>query len=78
MLHELWIDAEGLDTFVLAGPHGDQARALLTQPAQLVWTLEAPSHFEAMTAYYRFRARGEYTTDHPEWDRKTYREHGWE
>lgn len=78
MRHELWIDAEGLDMFVLAGPQGADARRALTQPARLVWTVEAASHFEAMTAYYRFRGRGEYTTAHPEWDCTSYREHGWE
>jgi hypothetical protein len=31
-----------------------------------------------MTAYYRFRGRGEYTTAYPEWDCRTYSEHGWE
>jgi hypothetical protein len=48
------------------------ARALLQQPARLVWTVEATSHFEAMTAYYRYRGRGTYTTDFPEEDHRLY------
>jgi hypothetical protein len=78
MLHELWVDGEGLDLFVLAGSRGDYARQGMTQPVRLIWTVEAASHFEAMVAYYRFRGRSEYTTAYPEWDCKTYREHGWE
>lgn len=78
MLHELWVDRNGLDTFCLAGLHGNETRALLDEPAELVWTVEASSHFEAMTLYYAFRGRDQYTTDHPEWDRVSYRDHGWE
>jgi hypothetical protein len=72
VLHELWVDDEGLDSLCLAGPEGDGARALLQQPARLVWTVEATSHFEAMTAYYRYRGRGTYTTDFPEEDHRLY------
>jgi hypothetical protein len=75
--HELWVDRNGLDTFCLAGPMGDAARALLDQPAELVWSVEAASHFEAMTLYYEFRSRGDYTTDEA-WDYVTYKDHGWE
>jgi len=78
MLHELWVDADGLDTFCLAGPMGDGARALLKQPADLVWTVSARSHFDAMTMYYEFRGRGEYSTDYPDHDRQPYAERGWE
>lgn len=67
-----------MDTFCLAGRMGDDARALLTQPAQLVWTVEAESHFAAMTEYYAFRGRGAYTTSYPDQDRQTYAEWGWE
>jgi hypothetical protein len=41
LLHELWVDADEHETFCLAGPGGDGARALLAQPAELVWTVEA-------------------------------------
>ena len=78
MLHELWVDEEGLDTFCLAGPMGDEARAMLTAPARLVWTVEARSHTDAMTKYYAYRGRGQYVSSYPEWDDVTYREHGWE
>lgn len=63
--------------FCLAGPHGDQARALLSSEAKLVWTVDASSHFEAMTKYYEYQGWGTYTTDQ-DWDMKTYAEHGWE
>lgn len=78
VLHELWDDpeSEGRYTFCLAGSHGEQARALLSSAARRVWTVEADSHFDAMTAYYQHMGWGTYTTDQ-EWDRITYAEHGW-
>lgn len=79
MQHELWDDpeSEGRFTFVVAGSRGDDARALLSKSAQLTWTVEAASHFEAMTLYYEHMDWGVYTSDH-EWDRTTYADHGWE
>lgn len=79
MLHELWDDPEeeGRFLFCLSGPRGDDARALLSPAARLVWTVDAASHFDAMTAYYEHQGWGVYATDQ-EWDRKTYVEHGWE
>jgi hypothetical protein len=79
VLHELWDDPEeeGRFTFCLSGPHGDDVRALLSPAARLVWTVEAESHFAAMTAYYEHQGWGVHTTDQ-EWDHKTYVEHGWE
>jgi len=62
-LHELWVDEDGLDTFCLAGSEGDEARSFLTEKANLVWTVEAESHFEAMTKYYEYRGYGQYTTE---------------
>jgi hypothetical protein len=41
-------------------------------------TVEAESHFEAMTLYYERQGWGTYTTDFPEVDKQTYRERGWE
>jgi hypothetical protein len=77
MIHELWEDSDdGLPTFLLAGPFGDDARAMLTSNAKLVWTVEAASHFEAMTKYYEHQGWGTYTTDFPEIDRQTYAERG--
>jgi hypothetical protein len=78
VLHELWVDADGLDTYCLAGPMGDAARALMAQPATLVWTVEASCHLDAMQRYYAYRGWPAYTTDFPEIDRQTYRERGWE
>lgn len=79
MLHELWDDpeSEGRYTFCLSGQRGDEARSLLSSSAKLVWTVEAASHFEAMTAYYKHHGWGVYTTDQA-WDLTTYAEHGWE
>lgn len=77
MLHELWDELDGC-SFVLAGPLGDDARALLTPGARLTWTVEAASHFEAMTLYYEHQGWGTYTTDFPEIDNETYAERGWE
>ena len=34
--------------------------------ARLVWEVEAPSHFEAMTRYYAYMQWGEYKSDLPE------------
>jgi hypothetical protein len=73
--HELWKDIGGEEysyyTFCLAGTHGDGARQLLSPQAELIWTVEAASHFEAMTAYYQFMKWDEYTTDQ-EWDMQPY------
>ena len=77
MKHELWKDIGGDEhseyTFCLAGPRGQGARKLLSPQAEVVWTVEADSYFEAMIAYYKFMGRGEYTTDQ-EWDKQPYSE----
>jgi hypothetical protein len=77
MKHELWKDIGGDEhseyTFCLAGPRGLGARKLLSPHAEVVWTVEADSHFKAMTAYYKFMGWGEYTTDQ-EWDKQPYPE----
>jgi hypothetical protein len=81
MLHELWReddpDVVG-HTLCLAGPRGDQARAMLGENAKLIWTLEAPSHFEAMTIYYAHMGWGEYTPMDAELDGRSYAELGLE
>jgi len=75
--HELWKDIGGDEhseyTFCLANQHGDGARKRLSPHAKLIWTVEADSHFEAMTAYYQFMGWGTYTTDQ-EWDMQPYPE----
>ena len=65
VLHELWEDpgSEGRYRFCLAGPHGDQARSMLSSSARLTWSVEADSHFQAMTLYYEHMDWGTYTTD---------------
>lgn|SRR5678815_4083903 len=73
LVHELWVDAEGLDLLCLAGPMGDEVRRLLKQPARLVRTLSAESHFDVMTKYYTLRGLGDYRTDHA-WDFQPYPE----
>ncbi len=78
MKHELWVESEEEQTFCLAGPHGANARKLLGPDAKLTWVCEAPTHFEAMTKYYQHMGWGEYKTDYPEEDNKTYAELGWE
>lgn len=70
MLHELWVDVDGLETFCPAGPTGDDARSLLKQPATLVWTVEARNHDEAMTLYYDYKSWGEYPSIDPEIEQK--------
>jgi len=75
MKHELWKDIGGEEygelTFCLAGLHGDAARKLLSPQAKLIWTVDADSHHEAMTAYYKFMGWGEYTADQV-WDMQPY------
>lgn len=50
---------------------------MLSPRAQLVWSVTADSHFEAMTRYYEHQGWGVYTTDQ-EVDHQTYAEWGWE
>lgn len=63
--------------FCLAGHRGDRARSLLSPSARLTWTVEAESHFHAMTLYHEHMGWGTYMTDQ-ESDRRTHAEHGWE
>ena len=78
MLHELWDEGDACHTFCLAGPIGDEARALLGPHAQLIWTVEAKSHVEAMTAYWAHMGWGDYVSDFSEVDSQTYASRGWE
>ncbi|QSA97098.1 hypothetical protein [Methylococcus sp. EFPC2] len=77
MLHELWVELENEQTFCLAGAQGEAARKLLGPTARLVWSVEAGSHFEAMTQYYEYMGWGVYKSDFPELDKKLYSELGW-
>ncbi|OZG75541.1 hypothetical protein BTA51_03580 [Hahella sp. CCB-MM4] len=78
MKHELWVETEEEQTFCLAGRYGDSVRSLLKPGAKLVWTCDASSYFEAMTKYYEYMGWGEYKSDFPEEDKRTYVERGWE
>lgn len=50
---------------------------MLSTSAVRVWSVDARSHFDAMSAYYAHMGWGAYKTDQ-DWDRMTYAEHGWE
>ncbi len=68
LLHEIWEEPDGeggaLASLCLAGPDGDEARALLRPGARCIRTFAAGSHFEAMTIYHRLLGRAPYTTTH--------------
>ncbi len=63
LVHEVWIDGEGLPGVCLAGPAGDGFRSLLGSTARLVHVFEASSHFRAMQTYHAYLGREPYTTD---------------
>lgn len=67
-----------MPSFCLAGALGDGRRALHSEDAELVWTVDAASHFDAMTLLYEYMGWGGYTTELPEVDRETYTSRGWE
>jgi hypothetical protein len=72
MKHELWKEEDGY-MFCLAGSMGEGARATMDSNAKLIWTVEADSHFEAMTKYYKFMDWGEYKTEFKQ-DKEAYPE----
>jgi len=78
MLHELWVDPEGLQLVCFAGPQGDGARSHLAEGSVLVWTFEAQSHFDAMKQYHARMGWPPYVSDYPDSDMQTYAEKGWE
>jgi hypothetical protein len=61
LIHEVWIDSEGMPGLCLAGPMGDGFRALEREGSELVATIAASCRFEAMTKYYELLGRGPYT-----------------
>jgi hypothetical protein len=61
--HEVWRDPEGLTGVCLAGPMGDDFRALQEPGTELICTIDASSHAEVMTKYYEMMGRGSYVTD---------------
>ena len=54
---------------------GDDAAML---ESGLVWTVDAKSHLEAMTAYWLHMGWGNYASDYPDIDSQTYASRGWE
>ena len=65
LTHELWVEPTGEQTLCLAGLMGVPARALLPEGSRLTWTVEANSHFEAMSAYHRHMGWAPYQTGFP-------------
>ena len=63
-IHEIWIDSDGLESLIIAGEIGREAREDLGSDAKLVHTFLTKSHFEAMTIYNAYLKREEYQTDH--------------
>lgn len=70
LVHEIWAepnldnpDCGELFSCCLAGPGGDEARALNSPAARLVGTFEAGSHFEAMTTFNQRVYGQSYSTD---------------
>jgi hypothetical protein len=61
--HEIWRGPEGLTGVCLAGPMGDDFRALQAPGSELVGIIDASSHVEVMTKYYEMMGWGSYTTD---------------
>jgi hypothetical protein len=72
--HELWEEDGRNLTFCLAGSRGDEARKSLEPTAKLIWTVEAHSPFEAMTAYYKHMGWGEYKSGREEIEKRPYTE----
>src|SRR6185436_1674301 len=71
LVRELWIESNKEQTFCLAGPMGDGARAMLSPGAKKVWSVTAESHFDAMTRYYEYMGWGKYTSEEA-WDHEPY------
>ncbi len=61
--HEIWRDPEGLTGLCLAGPMGDDFRALQEPGSELVGVLFATSYVDVMNKYYEVMGWGSYTTD---------------
>ena len=62
----------------LKGVQGNAARSFLEPGAELIWEVDAASHYEAMTLNYKYMDWGQYMASFPEQDCKTYSELGWE
>ncbi len=68
LVHEVWLDpdADGqlLPGLCLAGPMGDDFRALLNEGAVKAGEITGHSHFDVMTKYWKLQGWGEYQTEH--------------
>ena len=73
LVHEVWVDGEGLPGLCLAGPAGDGFRSQLDAAARLVHVFEGPSHFGAMETYNGFLGREPYSTN-DKWALESYPE----
>ena len=62
LVHEVWIDSERMPGLCLVEALGDDFRELQEVGAQIVATIEASSHFEAMSKYNAMLGEGPYTT----------------
>ena len=63
LVHEVWIDGEGLPGLCLSGAAGEGFRSQLDAAACLVHVFEAASHFRAMQTYHAFLGREPYSTN---------------
>jgi hypothetical protein len=72
LVHEIWVDGDGLEMCCLAGPDGDPARALSSN-SRLVRVFFARSHADAMREYHAFLGREAGATTHA-WDVQPYPE----
>jgi hypothetical protein len=74
LLHEIWFDADGLPSCVLAGPRGKDTKRTFLAGGRCVATFEAGSHLEAMVYYNRYLGREPYTSPYPREDAAAYPE----
>ncbi|WP_412027296.1 hypothetical protein [Deinococcus yunweiensis] len=63
LLFEIWQELDGCTSLLRAGPLSNDARRVLAQGAEVVYTFSAGSHVKAMQTYYDPMDRGEYTTE---------------
>jgi len=64
--YELWESGKGNRVkrlFVRSDHNGERLRKRLTKSAKITWKAEAETYFHAMQEYWKFMARGEYTTE---------------
>ncbi len=70
LIHEVWLDPEAdgqmLPGLCLAGPMGNDFRALLKPEAVKAAELTGHSHFDAMTKYWKLQGWGEYEAESPQ------------